>query len=181
MESEQSVKSLFETAFKIIAPQVNSLQANDDLWPIKMGISKLEPFMVSYAQAVISLLEINTQVKATIKASSENHFEVHYEDCELFDKGTFLLIACEAAEQVISCSKINGNCLDASLLIKEFNPKNLNLDAGDSLDVKKLKQGLIASILNETGILDIRSARKTSHNLVEDSEVVKVPTAGPTL
>jgi|TARA_R110002050_G_scaffold187010_1_gene321354 hypothetical protein len=181
MESEQSVKSLLELAFNIVNPNLTSFQINDELWPIKLGIKKLEPFIMSYSQAVSSLLNIQTQVNSIVYATSDLEFDVKYEECELFDKGTFLLIACDAVDQIFNCSSVIENCLDVSVLINEFNPRNLELSEGEVLDNKKLKQGLISSILNESGLLETSSARKVAQNLVDETNVEQTKTPGPSL
>ncbi|MBO1897684.1 hypothetical protein HNW13_018255 [Shewanella sp. BF02_Schw] len=181
MESEQSVKSLLEMAFNIVNPNLTSFQINDELWPIKLGIKKLEPFIMSYSQAVNSLLNIQTQVNSIVYAASDSEFGVKYEECELFDKGTFLLIACDAVDQVLSCSSVNENCLDVSILINEFNPKNLDLSVGEVLDNKKLKQGLISSILNESGVLQTGASRKVAQNVIDEFDIEQNKTPGPSL
>ncbi|QIR16502.1 hypothetical protein [Shewanella aestuarii] len=168
MNSEQSVKTVLEMAFNITQPELTTLKCGDEMWPLKMGMTKLEPFLMSYCTAIHKLLNITTQINSSVVAVNEDEFEVMYQEHDELDLATFLLIAVDGVDQVLECSEVNNETIDVSQLIQAFSPKNLGIVPGELLDSNRLQQGLISSILKEAGVLPIKTARKIALKMVDN-------------
>ncbi|GGB65899.1 hypothetical protein GCM10011607_28270 [Shewanella inventionis] len=181
MNSEQSVKTVFEHAFAITNPALTTLRSGDEVWPLKIGISKLEPFLMSYCTAISSLLNIKTQIKCNVVAVSETSFDVMYEESDELDLASFLLIACDGVEQVLSSSKVANDLVDVSQLVQSFSPKTFGLVVGEMLDSKRLQQGLVSSILKESGVLPIKGSRRVALAMVDSIVESNEKLTGPSL
>jgi hypothetical protein len=181
MNSEQSVRQVFEHAFSIAMPDLNQISSNESVWPVKYGFTILEPFLMSYCGAVCQLLNLTNQINPLVISIDEKSFCVKYDEVEHLDSGAFLLVALEGVKQLIDASIVSKNNLDVSLLMNAFTPKNFGLEKGEILDLKKIQQGLVSAALKEAGVLSVAASRNMTKYIIDDIDSIPAPSAGMAL